>query len=180
MPPRPIVEIDRNAVTTMLGQSRPSAEPDPIDPSLGRQGGRVAELIERMKRVGADSGDESASGSRPNRESGGPLAVEAPPAVRHPMGVSFEDEGVRFCQPASGATAMAIRADFGPNFGGGVQTFPMRLDPRTSAFSILVAVPPGVYEYRLVIDETPSIDPFNLERVSRPEGEVNLLRVPGR
>ena len=180
MPPRPIVEIDRNAVTTMLGQSRPSTESDPIDPSLGRQGGRVAELIERMKRVGHDAGDEHAGGSRGNREPGSSTAVESPPVVRHPMGVSFEDEGVRFCQPASGASAMAIRADFGPNFGGGVQTFPMQLDSRTGTFSILVAVPPGVHEYRLVIDETPSVDPFNLERVSRPEGDVNLLRVPGR
>jgi 1,4-alpha-glucan branching enzyme len=96
------------------------------------------------------------------------------------MGVSFEDEGVRFAQPASGASSMAVVADFGPNFGGGVQTFPMRLDERSGTFAILIAVPPGSYEYRLVIDETPSIDPFNLERVSRPEGDANLLRVPGR
>lgn len=183
MPPRPIVEIDRNAVTTMLGQSRPSTESDPMDPSLGRQGGRVAELIERMKRGGQDSnspGEESIGGARVPREERGSIAIEPPPTTRHPMGVSFEDEGVRFAQPASGASAMAILADFGPNFGGGVQTFPMRLDPRTGAFSILVAVPPGVFEYRLVVDDAPSIDPFNLERVSRPEGEVNLLRVPGR
>ncbi|MGA1399724.1 MAG: AAA family ATPase [Phycisphaerales bacterium] len=185
MPPRPIVEIDRNAVTTMLGQGRPSAEPDGLDPSLGRQGGRVAELIDRLRRVGGEppvspSGDDRDGSPHRLRDDGGSIAIEPPPVVRHPMGVSFEEEGVRFAQPASGASSMAVVADFGPNFGVGTQTFPMRFDERSGTFAILIAVPPGSYEYRLVIDDSPSIDPFNLERVSRPEGEANLLRVPGR
>lgn len=181
MPPRPIVEIDRTAVATMLGQRPASPEPDPFDGGSGRPSGRVAELIERMKRSGGAESETRPTGA--DGESVGSrasAATEAAPAVRHPMGVSFEDEGVRFAQPASGARAMSIVADFGPLFGGGPQEFPMRLDARTGIFSIVVAVPPGSYEYRLLVDEAPSVDPFNLERLERAEGEVNLLRVPGR
>lgn len=111
------------------------------------------------------------------------------------MGVSFGPEGVRFVQPAAGASEMAIRGDFGHAFGGGWQVFAMRREAG-DLFELTVPLPPGRYEYQLLIDGVASPDPFNLERIERrgaaaPDagaapgtadtlGTTNLLIVPGR
>jgi chromosome partitioning protein len=196
-PDPPSVEVDRRAVSTMLGGgpggavAASVAEPGPAT----RDGDRVAELVRRMKRGGVPEDAIAAIREHPASErspawstpAGGAILDEAAP----PMGVSFGPEGVRFVQPAAGASEMAIRGDFGPMFGGGWQVFAMRRESG-DLFELRVPLPPGRYEYQLLIDGVASPDPFNLERIERrgagapdaaaadPLGTTNLLIVPGR
>lgn len=184
-PSLPLVEVDRGAVASMLGEQPPVAPSRTAESS--RQGSRVAELVERMRRgVPRDDADSFPfPETSPPRDrdassaTGGSALLEAP-ARPLEMGVSFVAEGVRFVQPAAGAARASIRADFGSLFGTGVQDFPMRRDADAGIFELLIGVPPGRYEYRVVVDGVVGVDPFNLERISRPDGESNLLRVPGR
>lgn len=182
LPPRPLVEIDRAAVSSMLGGAPavstepPATLPATTEPGGGpRHGSRVAELIDRMRRANSDRDAENGNAAS---QSTAAATLEAP--VRHPMGVSFEAEGVRFAQPAAGAETMSVRADFGALFGHGEQDFPMQRNDRSGCFSLLVAIPPGAYQYRLIIDGKPTTDPFNLDRHEGRDGDVNFLRVPGR
>lgn len=200
-PDPPSVEVDRQAVSTMLGGGHggatepPMAEPGPAM----RDGDRAAELVRRMKRGGAPEDPIAAIRDTPSAErspawsapAGGAVLEAAPP----PMGISFGREGVRFVQPAAGASEMAIRGDFGHAFGGGWQVFSMRREAG-DLFELTVPLPPGRYEYQLLIDGVASPDPFNLERIERrgvaaPDagaapgaadhlGTTNLLIVPGR
>jgi len=218
-PKAPLVEVDRRSIAAMLGpresdsgdHGRPAAEGAPRRDAGPRGGGRVAELVERMRRTGGrhpdevlsvtDLAEEAPVGDRGPRETA-PESTESerrPPSLRlvggeeaasassaavetgpPPMGVSFVDDGVRFVQPAAGAAEISVEADFGPLFGSGVGAIPMRRDEERGVFEVTVAIPPGQYEYRLRVDGRGTLDPFNLERRGRDDGEVNLLRVPGR
>lgn len=187
-PSVPLVEVDRGAVASMLGDQPVVAPTRSVATESSRQGSRVAELVERMRRGASRDGADPFAIAEPSppRErqvpdvpSGGSAVLEAPPRSLE-MGVSFVAEGVLFVQPAAGASSAAIRADFGPLFGTGVQDFPMRRDADAGVFELLIGVPPGRYEYRVVTDGVVGVDPFNLERISRSDGESNFLRVPGR
>jgi chromosome partitioning protein len=228
-PRTPLVEVDRRTVAAMLDPQKRSQADGRVEEGLDdraggsdapgdarshdptrsgedrRGGGRVAELVERMRRTGGRHPDEVLSvtdlaDAPPIAEDAAESRAERPPSLRlvggeeaagatpaavaetgpPPMGVSFVEEGVRFVQPAAGASSMVLEADFGPLFGQGVGTIPMRADEERGIYEVTVAVPPGQYEYRLRIDGRATVDPFNLERRVRPDGEVNLLRVPGR
>ena len=220
-PKAPLVEVDRRTIAAMLDPNS-RREEDPAGTGDGdsgggaspggerRGGGRVAELVERMRRAGGrrpdealsvtDLADDPSSGeTAPDGDPSPESRREEAPSLRlvggeevagrsstvvesgpPPMGVSFVEEGVRFVQPAAGAGAMSIEADFGPLFGDGVGVIPMQADETRGVFEVTVAVPPGQYEYRLLVDGRATVDPFNLERRTRSDGEVNLLRVPGR
>jgi chromosome partitioning protein len=217
-PTAPLVEVDRRTIAAMLGP-REDGAPRVVDGGESddrsgqmrhdaddrRGGGRVAELVERMRRTGGrhsdevlsvtdladepvsiDEDGESEPAEPPRlRLVGGEAAATAQTAATvetgpPPMGVSFVEEGVRFVQPSAGAAEITIEADFGPLFGSGVGTIPMRNDEDRGVFEVTVAIPPGQYEYRLRVDGRATLDPFNLERRSGTDGEVNLLRVPGR
>lgn len=205
-PEPPSVEVDRRAVSTMLGDRGVGGGPATSGDGGVREGDRVAELVRRMKRGGAPEDplaplrDESGGGEGEPWTAAGPADAEGvATAVRarteRPMGVSFSPEGVHFAQPAAGAATMSIRGDFGQAFGGGWQVFEMRRESG-DLFELVVPLPPGRYEYQLLIDGVASPDPFNLERIERrvagsvdapaaegsadPLGTTNLLIVPGR
>jgi chromosome partitioning protein len=205
-PEPPSVEVDRRAVSTMLGDRGGRGPAEPAEGGGGRDGDRAAELVRRMKRGGAPEdplaairGDAAGSGAEAWPQAGSGDSEGVATAVRsrteRPMGVSFGPEGVRFAQPAAGAAEMAIRGDFGHAFGGGWQVFQMRREAG-DLFELTVPLPPGRYEYQLLIDGVASPDPFNLERIERravggteavaaegsvdPLGTTNLLIVPGR
>jgi chromosome partitioning protein len=200
-PERPTVEVDAAAAL---------ADPAPRPESLpGAGGGRVAELVRRMKRIdddalldppivetpartppprepvgisrfdpldaGVDEGGD-AGAAMPGLGAASAARGGAAVAASVAMGVTLLPAGVRFVQPAAGAQEMAVLGAL----GGAETRHPMRLDAARGVFELTLPIAPGRYEYRLETDGRLGTDPFNLERVERSDGAVNLLIVPGR
>jgi 1,4-alpha-glucan branching enzyme len=82
---------------------------------------------------------------------------------------------VLFVQPLSIGKSVAVAGDFNAWTPADAQ---MRVNRGLGVYELLIAIPPGTYSYRLVIDGVWKPDPFNPATQPNPYGEPNsVLRV---
>ena len=85
-------------------------------------------------------------------------------------GVRATSQGVLFVQPQNEATKIHIAGDFND---WDPWATPMTRDHHHGVWEACVAIPPGRYRYRLVIDGEWSQDPYNHYVEANPFGELN-------
>ena len=102
-----------------------------------------------------------------------------PPSTPHKdlmlaYGAAPVQRGVRFAQPGDGRRSVAVAGEF--NQWSSTAT-PLRWDPSLSAYQAVVEIPPGRYQYRLVIDGHWHADPYNERRQLNDYRELNSVLV---
>lgn len=90
------------------------------------------------------------------------------------FGCFITNDGVRFVQPSKPAQTIAIAGDFN---GWSTRTHHLNARPETGCSELTVMIPPGKYEYRLVIDGRWQPDSYNAEQTISPFGEPNSVLV---
>ena len=103
-----------------------------------------------------------------------PSPTTVPPDLSHLYGVRMTSRGVLFIQPASTGRLLSIAGDF--NHWSAAST-PMRLDEHTGVFQIIVPLPPGMHQYRIVADGEWIPDPHNPHTQLNSYGEPNSVFV---
>lgn len=88
------------------------------------------------------------------------------------FGVQITPRGILFVQPVSIGHQVAIAGEFN---GWQPAMTPMRASHRTGVLEALVHIPPGRYQYRLVVDGRWMPDPFNPTVAPNPFGEPNSI-----
>ncbi len=105
-----------------------------------------------------------------------PDRVPAPLVPASFFGATLTDRGVRFAQPAGLGQSIHVAGDF--NHWSQTAT-PLTYDEITGAHQALVEIPPGRYQYRLVIDGRWRADSYNEHRHLNDYNEQsNVLIVP--
>lgn len=87
-------------------------------------------------------------------------------------GVRSTQQGLLFVQPVNGAKRVAIAGDFN---GWSDSATPMQRNEDLGVWQACVAVPPGKYHYRVVVDGHWMPDPFNTNTEVNPSGESNSV-----
>jgi chromosome partitioning protein len=141
---------------------------------------RARDLADRARRLLSRSAEIQ---ERISRARGVHLAPEPePPAngdgarrkpARRPTelyGVRETAKGALFVHPADREASVAIAADFN---GWSAAAHPMRYNEALGVHEASVPLPPGTYEYRLVVDGAWIADPFNPDTRSNPYGGTN-------
>lgn len=91
-------------------------------------------------------------------------------------GVNCTDKGVMFVQPGQATTSIAVAGDF--NQWSPTAT-PLHHQPQLGVQQALVQIPPGLYQYRLIINGRWQADPYNARTQLNEYGEPNsVLIVP--
>ena len=101
-----------------------------------------------------------------------PLATSPSDSVSHLFGVRQTSQGVLFVQPSTGPRALAIAGEF--NHWSPTAT-PLRLNAAVGVFEALVKLPPGSYQYRVVIDGQWLADSHNPCTQLNSYGEPNSV-----
>jgi len=144
---------------------------------------RAAELVERARALSArtaqlaaksaanpdiipDNGVQTAIADRKNS------ASDLGDKLDRVYGVRQTSQGILFLQPAPDAKQISIAGDF--NNWNPTAT-PMNRDVNLGIWQVCVPVPPGRYQYRLVIDGTWVKDPYNNCVETDPFGEMNSV-----
>lgn len=92
------------------------------------------------------------------------------------LGVRHTSQGVLFVQPASAGRTLAIAGDFNR---WSPDATPMRLNQTMGVFEAVVPLPPGRFQYRVVVDGRWIPDTHNPDLEPNPFGEANsVIRVP--
>lgn len=92
-------------------------------------------------------------------------------------GVFITDRGVLFRQPISLGNSVAVSGDFN---AWSADRAPLTLNPVSRMLEALLPLPPGAYQYRLVVDGAWIADAFNPQTATNPFGGINsVLVVPG-
>jgi len=162
----------------------PSAPPVPADPVLSRAAelaARARQLVEQsrklqdkltadpkvaaaMRRFDDAIVDESSS-----RETERILRADPKPPF---VGVRHVPEGVRFVYPGRAEQRIVVAGDFN-NWSPAAA--PMTFDPVINAHSVVLRLPPGRRQYRLIVDGRWTADPHNPETTTNAFGEVNSV-----
>jgi len=108
------------------------------------------------------------------------LTAPQPPPQRRPVeapfGVKRTPGGILFTQPATCGREVFIAGDFN---GWSPRMTPLTRREDSGVFQTLVEVPPGKYQYRLVIDGKWQADRYNaLTQVNRYGEPNSVLVVP--
>ena len=157
-----------------------SDQPQTAEPTLNR----AAELVERARALSARttalaeklSADPDVTRTMQATEARIAEAPSAPdPNLSDKLarfyGVRPTSQGLLFIQPGNGTTkTVAIAGDFN---AWSPQETPLARDEELGVFQTCVAVTPGRYRYRLVIDGHWTQDPYNNYVESNPFGELN-------
>jgi len=98
----------------------------------------------------------------------------AAPDLSHLYGVRLTSRGVLFIQPATIGRMLSIAGEF--NHWSATST-PMRLDEQSGVYQIIVPLPPGTYQYRIVADGEWIPDPHNPHAQLNSYGEPNSVFV---
>lgn len=100
----------------------------------------------------------------------------ADPAISSLLGVKMTSSGVLFVQPLSIGKQIFIAGDFN---GWSAMSLPMTRNDRLGVYERLVQIPPGRWQYRLVIDGHWTHDSVNPSTQSNPFGGLNsILDIP--
>lgn len=86
------------------------------------------------------------------------------------LGVRQTSQGALFTQPASAGKTLAIAGSFN---GWSPTSNPMRLNEELGVFELLIPLPPGDHQYRLVVDGEWRADDHNPRIQYNPFGESN-------
>ncbi|MBY0396596.1 MAG: glycogen-binding domain-containing protein, partial [Thermoleophilia bacterium] len=98
------------------------------------------------------------------------------PATASLLGVRLTGGGVLFVQPLSAGKQISIAGDFN---GWSAASLPMTRNDRLGVYERLVPIPPGRWQYRLVIDGHWTHDACNPATQTNPFGGLNsILDVP--
>ncbi|MCZ6836635.1 MAG: isoamylase early set domain-containing protein [Planctomycetota bacterium] len=90
------------------------------------------------------------------------------------FGVKLTSRGMIFTQPASSGRKISVAGDFN-GWSPGVTMLKLRED--SGVFQALVDMPPGKYQYRIVIDGKWQADRYNEEMQLNAYGEPNSVIV---
>ncbi len=90
------------------------------------------------------------------------------------FGVHFTDDGAWFVQPGGPHTSICIAGDHN---GWNPLASVLHYNPRKGVHELCVAVPPGRYRYRLVVNGQWMADPYNPIKEPNPYGEINSVLV---
>jgi len=145
---------DRGRLAELVGRLRGAVEPAPESP------GPEHVLLEEVRSPQVVADEPAAS------------EFEAPPR----LGVCVTPRGVHFVQPANASGITAIAGDF-----NGWSPMATRM-ARHSSFEldeVVVPLPPGAYQYRLVVNGKWQADPYNEHAITNAHGEVNSLILVG-
>jgi len=96
------------------------------------------------------------------------------------LGVRQTTHGALFTQPASAGKVLAVAGSFN---GWSPTTNPMRLNEELGVFELLIPLPPGDHQYRLVVDGEWRADEHNPRVQYNPFGDSNnvcTMRTPAR
>jgi len=105
-----------------------------------------------------------------------PSRASAEPAVSGLLGVKITSSGVLFVQPLSLGKQVSIAGDFN---GWSPMSLPMTRNERLGVYERLVQIPPGRWQYRLVIDGHWTHDAMNPNSQNNPFGGLNsILDIP--
>lgn len=92
------------------------------------------------------------------------------------LGMRVTSQGVLFVQPAGAGSSLAIAGDFN---GWSATSHPMRYNPQLNVFEACIPLPPGRFQYRLVVDGRWTPDPHNPHAEPNPFGDHNsVILVP--
>lgn len=168
------------------------AEPEPAAIEVRRAGGVQAELGRRTGDAGPSRAEEMAARAAALRDKLGELAgrtivtLEQPPVVETPepvaqaaaparlYGVRSAAKGLLFVQPLGLGKRVAIAAAFN---GWDPSRSIMRANRELGVFELMVELPAGEHEYRLVVEGRWMTDPYNERKRWNPYGEQNSLAV---
>lgn len=90
------------------------------------------------------------------------------------FGVHVDARGVLFLQPTSVGTRVVVAGDFNNWSDTEIVLAP---DEAVGVLSARVVLPPGMWQYRLIIDGRWTPDPYNPHCVPNPFGELNSIIV---
>lgn len=93
-------------------------------------------------------------------------------ALRRLFGVRQVTSGVLFVQPMAIGSRVAVAGDFN---GWSETSHVMRRNEDLGVYELVMAVPPGRYTYRLIVDGVWRPDPYNPAGEPNPFGERNSL-----
>jgi chromosome partitioning protein len=179
----------------------PTAEVPPAR-AAGPSQGRAAELARRVRglqsrwedraeppaETRANGEPEAEAAAAPSLDPQRPALQPVTPGAGPPppvaesgapsYGVQPTGRGVRFAQPGDAQRRICVAGEF--NRWSATAT-PLRYDPQVGAHHAIVEIPPGRYQYRLVIDGKWRADPYNAQKRLNDDNEPNsLLVVPSR
>jgi chromosome partitioning protein len=197
--PSPVAEIEVVLRDVPRQAQPPPPPPDPRDRPAppGGRAAEVARLFRDLQSRGREGpgGTEAQWGGAELGPEGGvatvrePIPEEVGPAPASP-GISPQERarlyygahptprGVRFMQPGGPEVSICVAGDF--NFWSAKST-PLRYDPKVGSHMAVVEIPPGVYQYRLVVNGTWRADPYNAQRrLNEYQEQSSLLIVPRR
>lgn len=159
-----------NEVGQMIGQT-PQVTPtalSPVPPSEPVPGlSRAAELVQRAQKMMRRN--EAGLRLTENVEIK-PERASSAQAAKILLGVRQTSQGALFTQPASAGTTLAVAGSFN---GWSPASNPMRLNEELGVFELLIPLPPGDYQYRLVVDGEWRADEHNPRIQYNPFGESN-------
>jgi len=109
-----------------------------------------------------------------------PLRIEESPSVSvartespaHLFGVRQTAQGILFVQPLNGTRALAIAGEFNH---WSATAHPLRINADLGVFEMIVKLPPGKYQYRLVVDGRWIADSYNPQTQFNSYGEPNSV-----
>ncbi len=87
-------------------------------------------------------------------------------------GVQVTGQGTLFVQPQRKARRVSIAGDFN---GWSPVATPMQLNPKLGVWEACVTLPPGRYQYRIVVDDEWITDPHNTITETNPFGQMNNI-----
>ena len=203
-PSVPLEVVAARRTRSAVVHARPA--PPPTRPNQGR----AAELVQRVRELQSRI-DQVRGLAEPARQHDGPVAEittgpvlvpppEPPPPEPPPVttgadradgcreagpeapqqgfGAHPTPRGVQFAQPGEGGHRIFVAGDF--NHWSPTAT-PLPYDAELGSYHALVEIPPGRYQYRLIIDGKWWADPYNKQKRLNAYDEPNsLLVVPGR
>jgi chromosome partitioning protein len=159
------LEAIRPAEPVVVGAPLPAGTADGAAENETGGNARALDIVERARRM-----QQRAAASAP---------VEPKPeadATPQRPGVYATEGGVLFVQPAAMGQRIEIAGDFN---GWNPAAAAMQLNPARGVFELFVPLPPGVVQYRLVVDGRWMADPFNPSATLNPSGEpISLVQVP--
>ncbi len=197
-PPTPAADADRlpNAVPLRAAAGAAEAEPavtvareEPRIPAAAPASNRAAELVQRARalaertselqqRLAADPDvqrieRELHAAGEPPRDPQAQRSLAQKLADFY--GVRMTSQGALFVQPVvPGARRVFLAGDF--NEWSPVAT-PMHKNSRLNVWQTCLPLPPGRYQYKLVVDGKWTADPHNARTETNPFGEVNSVIV---
>ena len=105
------------------------------------------------------------------------VAVASATSRSPAYGVQPTEQGVRFVQPGDAKCSIVVAGDF--NHWSATAN-PLRYSPQLGVHHAIVDIPPGRYQYRLVIDGVWQADPYNANVQLNEYGEHNSVLVVGQ